>query len=238
MLLIVGLGNPGERYASHRHNVGYRIVDAIHRRYGFQAWRRRFQGELCEGTLAGEKVLLLKPTTYMNESGRSVGEAVRFYKLPISDVLVIHDELDLPPGKTRLKLGGGAGGNGGIKSVIAHIGEDFQRLRVGIGHPGRKELVNTYVLHDFAKEDGDWLLPLIEAIADNAPLLAERKEQTFANRVHLATAPEKKGKAADRPDAKPGAAAAAPDQPSAEPTTDRMGPLARGLSRLFGGRQV
>jgi PTH1 family peptidyl-tRNA hydrolase len=233
MLLIVGLGNPGERYASNRHNVGYRIADAIHRRHGFQPWRRRFQGELSEGSLAGEKVLLLKPTTYMNESGRSVGEAARFYKLAAADVLVIHDELDLPPGKTRLKSGGGAGGNGGIKSIIAHLGEDFNRLRVGIGHPGRKELVNAYVLHDFAKEDGAWLQPLIEAIVDSAPLLAERKEQTFANRVHLATAPEKQRAGGSEPDERPAAGKAAEGRPDA-PAGGRPGPLARGLSRLFG----
>lgn len=231
MLLIAGLGNPGERYASHRHNIGFRIVDAIHRHHGFSPWRRRFQAEISEGTFGDNKVLLLKPQTYMNESGRAVGEAVRFYKLKPADVLVIHDELDLNPGKIRLKTGGGSGGHGGLKSISAHIGEAYQRLRIGIGHPGAKELVVPYVLHDFSSEDREWVLPLIDAIVANAELLAEGKDQTFANRVHLALAP-----AEPKPDApKEGKAPrTAPKNKDAGDDPPR-GPLARGLSRLFGG---
>lgn len=138
MLLIVGLGNPGSQYAHNRHNIGFMAVDAIHRRHGFSPWRRKFQAELADGTLEGEKVILLKPMTYMNESGRSVGEAVRFYKLAPCDVLVLHDELDLPPGKVRMKTGGGHGGHNGLRSITAHIGDGYRRMRLGIGHPGNK----------------------------------------------------------------------------------------------------
>ncbi|MEJ0097446.1 MAG: aminoacyl-tRNA hydrolase [Bauldia sp.] len=230
MLLLVGLGNPGPEYARNRHNVGFVAVDAIHRRHGFQPWRRRFQGEVAEGTLAGEKVLLLKPQTFMNESGRSVQEAARFYKLEPKDILVIHDEVDLPPGKTRMKVGGGAAGHNGLRSIDASIGDAYRRLRVGIGHPGVKAAVPHYVLHDFPKEDAEWLVPLIDTIADNAPLLAEGKDNTFANRLHAAGEPEKKPKAEKSPAAKPPKAAAAP-APDAPPTE---GPLARNLKKLFG----
>jgi peptidyl-tRNA hydrolase, PTH1 family len=238
MLLIAGLGNPGERYASNRHNIGFRVVDAIHRHHGFAPWRRRFQAEISEGAFGDDKVLLLKPQTYMNESGRAVGEAARFYKLTPANVLVIHDELDLNPGKIRLKTGGGSGGHGGLKSISAHIGEAYQRLRIGIGHPGAKELVNPYVLHDFSGEDRTWVLPLIDAIVDNAVLLAEGKDQTFANRVHLAMTPGDKApgdKAKDvRKDSQaPRKAAITGEADTAEATP--RGPLARGLSRLFGG---
>ncbi len=191
MLLLVGLGNPGPRYAQNRHNVGFLAVDAIHRRHGFGPWRQKFSAEIADGTLAGERVLLVKPLTYMNESGRSVGEIVRFHKLAPADVVVIHDELDLPPGKVRLKTGGGHGGHNGLRSLTDHLGDAYRRLRVGIGHPGDKALVHNYVLHDFAKGDAAWLDPLLDAVAAEAPLLAEGKDQTFANRLHLALAPEK-----------------------------------------------
>jgi PTH1 family peptidyl-tRNA hydrolase len=190
MLLIVGLGNPGAQYAHNRHNVGFMAVDAIHRRHGFPPWRRRFQGDISEGTLSGEKVLLLKPQTYMNDSGRSVQAAAAFYKLPVAAMVVIHDEVDLPPGKTRMKVGGGAAGHNGLRSIDAALGDGYRRLRIGVGHPGVKEAVPHYVLHDFAKADRDWLEPLIAAIADNAPLLAEGKDATFANRLHAATQPQ------------------------------------------------
>lgn len=186
MLLIVGLGNPGRRYAGHRHNIGFLAADEIHRRHHFSPWRARFQGELSEGLLGGEKAFVLKPATFMNESGRSVGEAMRFHKLSPGDIVVIHDELDLPPGKARMKIGGGHGGHNGLKSIEAHIGKDFRRLRLGIGHPGSRELVNGYVLHDFAKSDSAWLTPLVEAVGDNAPLLAGGQDASFMNRVHLA----------------------------------------------------
>ena len=188
MFLLVGLGNPGRRYAGNRHNIGFMAVDEIHRRHRFSPWRARFEGETSEGLLDGEKTLLLKPATYMNESGRAVGQAMRFYKLTPGDVVVVYDELDLPPGKMRLKTGGGNAGNKGMKSIESHIGKEYRRLRLGIGHPGAKELVNSYVLHDFAKEDREWLDPLIAAIAEHAPLLAKGDDPNFMNRVHLALA--------------------------------------------------
>ncbi len=241
MLLIAGLGNPGPEYAGHRHNVGFMAVDAIHRRHGFGPWRRRFRGEVAEGTLSGEKVLLLKPLTYMNESGRAVGEAMRFYKLAPGDVLVIHDEVDLPPGKFRMKAGGGTAGHNGLRSIGAAIGDGFRRMRIGVGHPGVKEMVPHHVLHDFAKADRVWLEPMIEAIADNAALLAEGKDNTFANRIHEATGGEEK-KAQSKPakperrDAERQAGATPPPPASAAPEPKGSeGPLARGLKKLFGG---
>jgi peptidyl-tRNA hydrolase, PTH1 family len=185
MILLVGLGNPGEKYARQRHNIGFMAVDEIIRRHNFSPERKRFQGLICEGTLNGEKALVLKPQTYMNESGRSVGEAMRFYKLEPSDVVVMHDELDLPAAKVRIKTGGGAAGNNGIRSIVSHIGAEFRRLRIGIGHPGDRARVSSHVLGDFAKADKAWLDPLLNAIAEAAPLLAEGKDSTFANKVHL-----------------------------------------------------
>ena len=189
MLLLVGLGNPGSRYAGNRHNIGFMAVDEIVRRRGLGPWRKRFQGAAAEGTLAGEKVVALKPMTYMNESGRSVGEAMRYFNLEPKDVIVIHDELDLPPGKVRVKTGGGVAGHNGLRSLGAHIGPDFQRVRIGVGHPGIKELVLHHVLRDFAKSDREWLEPLIDAIAEHAPLLAEGKAASFQNKIHLALNP-------------------------------------------------
>ena len=191
MLLIAGLGNPGRRYAGHRHNIGFMAADEIHRRQRFSAWRARFEGEISEGLLGGEKAFVLKPATFMNESGRSVGQALRFHKLGPADLVVIHDELDLPPGKIRVKTGGGHGGHNGLKSIEAHVGKEFRRIRIGIGHPGAKELVNGHVLHDFAKSDQNWIEPLLAAIADHAPLLAKADDDaSFMNRVHLAVARE------------------------------------------------
>jgi peptidyl-tRNA hydrolase, PTH1 family len=234
MLLIIGLGNPGGRHAGHRHNVGFMAADAIHRRHGFGPWRRRFQAEVAEGTLAGEKSLLVKPQTYMNESGRSVGEAVKFFKLTPADILVIHDEVDLPPGKIRMKAGGSAAGHNGLRSIDAAIGDGFRRLRIGVGHPGAKKRVPGYVLRDFAKADAKWLNPLLDAIGEHAPLIAEGKDSTFANRLHEALA-------GDKPKEKSATEAAQPKDagPKTEPRpaagTTREGPLARGLKKLFGG---
>jgi PTH1 family peptidyl-tRNA hydrolase len=240
MLLIVGLGNPGADYQRHRHNVGFVAVDAIHRRHGFPPWRRRFHSEISEGTLAGRKVLLLKPQTYMNESGRAVREAVYFYKIDPKDIVVIHDEVDLPPGKTRMKAGGGTAGHNGLRSIGPAIGEDFRRLRIGVGHPGYKDAVPHYVLHDFPKADHEWLLPLIDAIAEHAPLLAEDKDSTFANRLHGALNPaaagDKKSSGAASAQVRstgPERSAAVDERPGAT-ETQREGPLARGLRKLFG----
>jgi len=234
MLLIVGLGNPGAKHARHRHNVGFMAADAIHRRHGFGPWRKRFHGEAAEGMLAGEKCLLVKPQTYMNRSGQTVGEAAGFFKLSPADILVIHDEVDLPPGKIRMKTGGGVAGHNGLKSIGSAIGSDFRRLRIGVGHPGAKERVPGYVLHDFAKADADWLVPLLDAIGDHAPLLAEGKDSTFANRLHEAAAPrsgdDRKGESAPKTEPKPTPETAEPSN-----TDDRRdGPLARGIRRLFG----
>lgn len=233
MLLIVGLGNPGAEYRRHRHNVGFMAVDAIHARHGFTPWRKRFSGEVAEGTLAGVKTLLLKPLTYMNESGRAVQAAAQFYKLEPADIVVIHDEVDLPPGKTRIKAGGGAAGHNGLRSIAADIGPDFRRLRVGVGHPGVKEAVPHYVLRDFHKADAEWLLPLLDAVADHAPLLAEGKDQTFANRLHAAAALEDgRRKKADSGEPKPAKAPRADSKSENEPKAE--GPLARGLRKLLG----
>jgi len=185
MRLFVGLGNPGPKYAGQRHNVGFMIVDEIARRHGFPPWRRRFQGECTESTIGAERVILLKPTTYMNESGRAAGEAVKFYKLSLSDVVAFHDELDLPPGKLRIKKGGGNAGHNGLRSLTAHIGNDYRRVRVGIGHPGMKELVHVWVLSDFGKGERAWVAALCEAVADHAALLAGGEDASFQNKVHL-----------------------------------------------------
>ena len=186
MLLFVGLGNPGAKYARNRHNIGFAVVDEIARRHGFAPWRRRFQGETSEGALDGARIILLKPTTYMNESGRSVQEAANFFKLGAGDITVFQDELELQPAKVRVKVGGGIAGHNGLRSLTSHIGNDYRRVRLGIGHPGIKELVHSYVLSDFAKSDRPWVAALCEAIAENAGLLAIDRDSTFQNKVHLA----------------------------------------------------
>ncbi len=186
MLLFVGLGNPGSRYAGNRHNIGFMVVDAIAKRHGIVPWRRRFQGVAVEGPLGGERVLLLLPGTYMNDSGRAVAEAAHFYKLGLQDIVVFHDEIDLPPGKVRVKTGGGVAGHNGLRSISAHIGNDYRRVRIGVGHPGVKELVHPYVLSDFAKSEREWVEALCGIIADNAEFLAKGQDATFQNKVHLA----------------------------------------------------
>ena len=185
MLLFVGLGNPGAKYARNRHNIGFAVVDEIARRHGFGPWRRRFQGETSEGTLDGERVILLKPATFMNESGRAVQEAANFFKLGAGEITVFQDELELPPAKVRVKVGGGIAGHNGLRSISSHIGNDYRRVRLGIGHPGVKELVHHHVLSDFAKADDAWVAALCEAVADNASLIATGQDSTFQNKVHL-----------------------------------------------------
>jgi PTH1 family peptidyl-tRNA hydrolase len=186
MQLIVGLGNPGSGYAGNRHNIGFMAVEAIAKRHGLGPWRRRFQGVAAEGPLAGERVLLLLPGTYMNESGRAVAEAANFYKLGLPDIAVLHDEIDLAPAKVRVKTGGGNAGHNGLRSISAHVGNDYRRVRIGVGHPGAKELVHAYVLNDFAKSERDWVEALCGIIADNAVLLAKGEDASFQNKVHLA----------------------------------------------------
>ncbi len=186
MLLFVGLGNPGPRYVGNRHNIGFMAVQAIARRHDIKPWRRKFQGVAVEGAIAGEKLLLLLPGTFMNNSGRAVQEAANFYKLETGSIVVFHDELELPPGKLRVKVGGGNAGHNGLRSLSAHIGNDYKRVRFGIGHPGDKNLVEPYVLQDFAKDEWPWVEALCEIVADNAGLLAEGKDSSFQNKVHLA----------------------------------------------------
>ncbi|KAA1057043.1 aminoacyl-tRNA hydrolase [Azospirillum argentinense] len=191
MLLLVGLGNPGAEYVRNRHNIGFMAVEEIARRHGFGPWRKRFQGQTAEGTIGGEKVIALEPLTFMNLSGQSVTAAVQFFKMKPEDVVVIHDELDLPPGKIRVKKGGGHGGHNGLRSIDAHLGKEYWRIRLGIGHPGDKDRVSGYVLHDFAKAEQSWLDPLIDAVADAFPLVVKGQAENFMNKVTLATAPTK-----------------------------------------------
>ncbi len=189
MLLLVGLGNPGSQYAKHRHNVGFMAVDAVCSAHGFGPFRQRFQGQLAEGRMAGKRAFALKPATFMNESGRSVAQAVRFHKLDPEHVVVFYDELDLPPGKVRIKRGGGHGGHNGIRSIESHIGKEFWRVRIGIGHPGDKARVQGYVLHDFAKADRAWLDPLLDSLAADAGLLAEGEADRLMTKLALLTQP-------------------------------------------------
>ena len=186
MRLVVGLGNPGTQHVGNRHNIGFMAVQEIARRHGIGPWRRRFQGVAAEGPIGAERVLLLLPGTYMNESGRAVGEAAHFYKLALSDIVVLHDEVDLPPGKVRVKAGGGIAGHNGLRSISAHVGNDYRRVRIGIGHPGAKEMVHGHVLGDFSKAEREWVDALAGVIADNAGLLAKGDDATFQNKVHLA----------------------------------------------------
>jgi PTH1 family peptidyl-tRNA hydrolase len=188
MLLFVGLGNPGQQYVGNRHNIGFMAVQAVARRHNISPWRRRFQGVAVEGTIAGEKLLLLLPGTFMNESGRAVTEAAHFYKLEPGQVVVFHDEAELPLGKVRVKIGGGNAGHNGLRSISEHIGNDYRRVRLGIGHPGDKSLMERYVLQDFAKSEWPWAEALCDIVADNVALLIEGKDATFQNRVHLTMA--------------------------------------------------
>jgi PTH1 family peptidyl-tRNA hydrolase len=237
MLLVAGLGNPGPRYAKQRHNIGFMAADAIARRHSFSQWSKKFKGEIAEGQLAGEKVLLIKPQTFMNLSGDAVGEAMRFYKLTPADLIVIYDELDLAPGKVRVKTGGGNGGHNGIKSIDAHCGKDYRRLRLGIGHPGDKERVNSHVLGDFNKSDHAWVDPLLDAIADHFALLVSADESGFLNKLAVATG---KGAHAEPParNKSPGGQShihQARGKKPAEPPS--RGPMAEMLKKLFGSKE-
>ena len=186
MLVFAGLGNPGAKYTNNRHNVGFMAADAIARRHSFSPWSKKFQGLIAEGTIAGEKIILIKPQTFMNLSGQSVGEALRFYKLELSALTVFYDEIDLAEGKLRIKTGGGAGGHNGIRSIDGHVGNAYRRVRIGVGHPGVKEMVQHHVLGDFAKADREWLDPLLDAIADNAAMIVKGDESGFMNKAALA----------------------------------------------------
>jgi PTH1 family peptidyl-tRNA hydrolase len=206
MLLIVGLGNPGETYQNHRHNIGFMAADAIAEAHGFGAARVRFRGQAREGTLKGKvgavKTLILKPMTYMNESGNAVRDAVVFHKIELEHVFVIYDEIDLASGKVRVKRGGGNAGHNGLRSISAHIGNDYWRVRLGIGHPGEKERVTGHVLGNFSKADRAWVDPLLDAVAQAAPFLADGDDVGFMNKIAVLTAPKKepKPKKDDAPD--------------------------------------
>ncbi len=195
MWLLVGLGNPGSGYARHRHNVGFLAVDAIAEAHGFGTWKGKFQGKISEGKLGRDKVLCLKPETYMNLSGQAVAEAVNFYKLTPDQVVVFHDDLDLAKGKVRCKVGGGHGGHNGLRSIDSHIGAEYRRVRLGIGHPGAKELVHGYVLSDFSSEDKEWLTPLLKSVSTQIGLLLDGNEAEFLNKIALSTKPVVKDEA-------------------------------------------
>ncbi len=224
MKLFVGLGNPGGKYAHHRHNIGYMAVDRLAADHGFSPWRAKFGGIVAEGRLGEEKVVLLKPETFMNLSGQSVGEAMRFYKLDPADVTVFHDELDLAPGKCRVKTGGGHAGHNGLRSLHGHIGEGYSRVRLGIGHPGHKDRVAGYVLHDFAKADEAWLDDLIRGLSKGAVKLAAGDTAGFMNEVALQVAPPRAS--AERNDTP------APKSEPLESEPDQRSPLQRLVDRF------
>lgn len=234
MILFAGLGNPGAKYAGNRHNIGFMAVDQIARCHKFPAWRSRFRGQVTEGRLSGEKVLLLKPQTFMNDSGFSIRDAMGFFKLEADEVYVFHDELDLAPGKIRCKLGGGLAGHNGLRSIASQIGPEFNRVRLGIGHPGNKNRVHSWVLKDFAKADQDWVEPMIQAIGENADLLAKGEASSFQNKVHLAMFPD----AGEKPSGQPGVRGANTTRTAVpDPDEKKSGPLADALRKLLSTKQ-
>ena len=226
MQLFVGLGNPGAKYARNRHNVGFMAVDRIAADHGFSPWRSKFQGQIAEGRLGSEKVVLLKPETFMNRSGQSVGEALRFFKLDAPDVTVFQDEIDLAPGKLRVKAGGGHAGHNGLRSLHEHIGPHYDRVRIGVGHPGHKDAVAGYVLRDFPKADDDWLDDMLRGISDGAVSLAEGDSERFMNAVARRVAPPRSStsKPKEAPAKKPAKAEPQPE--------DTRGPLQRLVDRF------
>jgi PTH1 family peptidyl-tRNA hydrolase len=237
MKLFVGLGNPGDKYARNRHNVGFMAVERIAARHGFGPWRKKFSGLAADGEIDGEKVLLLEPQTYMNDSGQSVGEAMRFHKLAEDDIAVFHDEIDLAPGKLKVKVGGGNAGHNGLRSISAHIGNDYRRVRIGVGHPGVKELVHAWVLRDFAKADQEWLDALLDAIADAAGRLAAGDEARFLTDVSRKlreedAAIEVRGRIVETPPRPPPRAS----HPAGERQIKRASALAENLKKWFARR--
>jgi peptidyl-tRNA hydrolase, PTH1 family len=243
MKLLVGLGNPGEKYARNRHNVGFMAVQAIASAHGLPAWRRRFAGMVSEGQIGGVRCLLLLPTTYMNDSGRSVGEAAHFLKIAENDVIVVHDEIDLAPGKLKVKAGGGVAGHNGLRSITAHVGNDYVRVRIGIGHPGSKEAVPHYVLHDFAKVEHVWLDPMIAAMAKAAPYLVKGQADRFMNEVGRVNRSDDSASAAPQ-SGEPSARRVEPGPPKqversalGDSGTKRAGALAENIRRWLAGRK-
>lgn len=239
MKLFVGLGNPGAKYERNRHNVGFMAVDRIAADHGFGPFRRKFRGLVADGEIDGERVLILKPETYMNESGRAVGEAARFLKISEADIVVLYDEIDLAPGKIKVKTGGGNAGHNGLRSISAHLGNDYVRVRIGVGHPGRKDLVAHYVLHDFSAADREWLEPMLEAISRSAGRLAQGDQARFLSEVARATSrddasPAGRSESKLEKAAKP--APAASRHPSGERMSKRQSALAENLQKWLRGR--
>jgi len=240
MFLIVGLGNPGPEYSGNRHNIGFMAVDQLVRRHSFSPWKSKFQSMLADGSVDGEKCLVLKPQTYMNLSGQAVAAAARFHKIPVEDIIVIHDELDLAPGRVRVKRGGGAGGHNGLKSIDQHLGPNYRRIRLGVGHPGDKDRVSGYVLSDFAKAEQSWLDPLMDACAGHLGLMLAGDEAAFMSRLSLAVQPPKpkaEKKAIPAPNAD-SAGATSPTilpQPAAKPSLS--GALAEALQAALAKRK-
>lgn len=250
MKLFVGLGNPGRQYEGNRHNVGFMAVEAIAEAHGFGPWKKKFQALASDGEIAGERILLLKPQTYMNESGRAVGEAARFLKIDLADITVFYDEIDLAPGKLKVKTGGGNAGHNGLRSITAHCGNDYQRVRIGVGHPGEKHLVANYVLSDFAKAEQSWLDPLLAAIAKAAPRLARGDSARFMSDVakelqiegaggtgssSLVSPPPGEGAAKVRPEKT--AKGSAARHPAGERAAKRKSALADNLAKWLAARK-
>lgn len=241
MKILVGLGNPGDRYARNRHNIGFMAVDAIAQRHRLGPWKKKFAGLAADGEIAGERVLLLKPDTYMNESGRAVGEACRFLKVGLGDVTAFHDELDLDPGKLKIKLGGGNAGHNGLRSITALVGNEYWRVRLGIGHPGSKDLVSHFVLSDFAKADKAWLEPLLAAIAEEAAALAAGQDAKFVMGVQRRLAPAPAAKATTAaseptPSPHPQPASSGARHPAGERANKRQSAIAENLRKWLAGR--
>ncbi|QJF52117.1 aminoacyl-tRNA hydrolase [Roseobacter ponti] len=235
MKLLVGLGNPGAKYAGHRHNIGFMALDRIASDHGFPAWKGKHQGSISEGRFGSDRAVLLKPETFMNNSGQSVQAAMRFYKLGPADVIVLHDEIDLAPGKVKHKTGGGHAGHNGLRSVHAHIGPDYGRVRLGVGHPGHKDRVPSYVLHDFAKADQDWLDDVLRGVSDGAPWLAAGDPAKFMNAVALRVNPPRSGTGTEgekKQTAGASGTAAASDPPAPEPGIDPRSAMQKLMDRF------
>jgi PTH1 family peptidyl-tRNA hydrolase len=236
MRLLVGLGNPGPKHRDNRHNIGFMAADEIVRRYNLSAPRSRFQSESFDGTIDGEKVLLLKPTTFMNESGRAVGEAARFFKVPPEDILILHDEIDLAAGKVRVKRGGGHAGHNGLRSIHSHLGSsDYVRVRLGVGHPGDKDKVHGHVLSDFSREDRKWVEAELDAIAQALPALLNGRDSDFMSQVTMAVqqATGTGRKQTAKPDARPSAENPPPDENPADPPETQQSSLGAALNRAL-----
>ncbi|MHB1109739.1 MAG: aminoacyl-tRNA hydrolase [Devosia sp.] len=235
MQLLVGLGNPGDQYRNNRHNIGFMAVDAIARRHSFPPFRQKFAGLISEGTIAGEKVLILKPQTWMNNSGDSVQATANFYKLDPEAITVIYDEIDLASGKVRIKRGGGNGGHNGLRSIDPRIGTSYRRMRLGVGHPGHKDLVMPHVLGDFSKAEMGWFTPLLDAIAENADLLIKGDDNGLMNKLAIAVGSD----GAERPQRLPPKAEShirAARRPEPQAKVPETGPMAAMLKKLFGDK--